>query len=67
MGAPTAQTQQPGVTRGGAVFRCSTESPDECQAIPFDVTGELSLAWLSPTAYLMILAYLAECNLSMVL
>lgn len=40
VGAPTAQTEQPGVTRGGSVFRCSTEIPDQCQSIPFDVTGQ---------------------------
>ncbi|XP_057369878.1 integrin alpha-PS2-like isoform X1 [Daphnia carinata] len=39
VGAPTAQTEQPGVSRGGSVFRCSTEIPDQCQPIPFDVTG----------------------------
>ena len=39
VGAPKAQTEQPGVVRGGAVFRCSTEVPDECHTIPFDVTG----------------------------
>lgn len=42
VGAPTAQTEQPGVQRGGAVFRCSTEVPDQCQPIPFDVTGNFS-------------------------
>ena len=40
VGAPTAQTEQPGVVRGGSVFRCSTEVPDQCQTIPFDVTGK---------------------------
>lgn len=40
VGAPTAQTEQPGVARGGSVFRCSTEIPDQCQSIPFDVTGK---------------------------
>ena len=39
VGAPTAQTEQPGVNRGGAVFRCSTEVPDQCLPIPFDTTG----------------------------
>jgi len=34
-----AQTPQPGVTRGGSVYRCSTELADQCEAIPFDVTG----------------------------
>lgn len=39
VGAPLAQTPQPGVTRGGSVYRCSTELADQCEAIPFDVTG----------------------------
>ena len=45
VGAPTAQTPQPGVSRGGSVFRCDTSNPanDNCQAIPFDVTGNVNL------------------------
>lgn len=39
MGAPRAQTRQPGVTRGGAVYRCGLESGGNCQEIPFDVKG----------------------------
>ncbi|KAG8190225.1 hypothetical protein JTE90_011946 [Oedothorax gibbosus] len=39
VGAPQAQTTQPNVTRGGAVFRCSTDSPNMCQMIPFDTAG----------------------------
>ncbi|KAL4222463.1 hypothetical protein ACF0H5_018503 [Mactra antiquata] len=39
IGAPRAQTRQPGVTRGGAVFRCPTDSGSYCQEIPFDTKG----------------------------
>ncbi|GIY23455.1 integrin alpha-PS2 [Caerostris darwini] len=39
VGAPKAQTDQPGVEQGGAVFRCSIDSPDMCQMIPFDASG----------------------------
>ena len=38
IGAPRAQTRQPGVTRGGAVYRCPTGS-GYCQEIPFDTKG----------------------------
>ncbi len=39
VGAPEAQTRQPGVVRGGAVFRCDTTVNDRCQPVPFDSTG----------------------------
>uniref|UniRef100_A0A8D8Y4C3 Integrin alpha-PS2 n=1 Tax=Cacopsylla melanoneura TaxID=428564 RepID=A0A8D8Y4C3_9HEMI len=39
VGAPEAQTAQPDVTRGGAVFRCDINKDDSCQEIPFDVAG----------------------------
>ncbi|KAG8234427.1 hypothetical protein J437_LFUL012571 [Ladona fulva] len=39
VGAPEAQTSQPGVSRGGAVFRCDTNRDDICDMIPFDSTG----------------------------
>lgn len=42
MGAPKAQTSQPGVTRGGAVFRCPIDSGSYCQEIPFDTKGKLN-------------------------
>ncbi|KAG8316479.1 hypothetical protein J6590_049603 [Homalodisca vitripennis] len=38
IGAPEAQTTQPGVKRGGAVFRCDINTDDHCQEIPFDRT-----------------------------
>ncbi|KAL1478299.1 hypothetical protein MTO96_035129 [Rhipicephalus appendiculatus] len=39
VGAPDAQTPQPNVDRGGAVFRCSTEASGSCQPVPFDQSG----------------------------
>ncbi|XP_053374403.1 integrin alpha-8-like isoform X2 [Mercenaria mercenaria] len=39
VGAPKASTRQPGVTRGGAVFRCPVDSGSFCQEIPFDTKG----------------------------
>ncbi|XP_026679431.1 integrin alpha-PS2-like [Diaphorina citri] len=39
VGAPEAQTTQPGVTRGGAVYRCDISRDDSCQEVPFDTTG----------------------------
>ncbi|XP_038045208.1 integrin alpha-8-like [Patiria miniata] len=39
VGAPRAQTAQPGVDRGGAVFRCPVTAED-CQQIDFDSTGQ---------------------------
>ncbi|KAI5692506.1 hypothetical protein M8J75_004965 [Diaphorina citri] len=38
VGAPEAQTTQPGVTRGGAVYRCDISRDDSCQEVPFDTT-----------------------------
>ncbi|KAK3588064.1 hypothetical protein CHS0354_012112 [Potamilus streckersoni] len=38
IGAPRAQTSQPGITRGGAVYRCPVEN-NVCQPIPFDTSG----------------------------
>lgn len=40
VGAPEAETHQPGVQRGGAVYRCSVVSADSCQELPFDRTGK---------------------------
>ncbi|KAL0268025.1 UNVERIFIED_CONTAM: hypothetical protein PYX00_010114 [Menopon gallinae] len=39
IGAPEAQTIQPGVDHGGAVYKCDTTADDVCEQIPFDVTG----------------------------
>lgn len=39
VGAPTANTDQPHVDRGGAVYRCSVDSVNSCQQIAFDRTG----------------------------
>nr|AVP12651.1 integrin alpha 2 [Littorina littorea] len=39
VGAPRAQTSQPGVEKGGAVYRCRTDRVNSCQEIPFDILG----------------------------
>ncbi|GIY25081.1 integrin alpha-5, partial [Caerostris extrusa] len=39
VGAPKAQTSQPNVTAGGAVYRCGLESTTICAPVPFDLTG----------------------------
>ncbi|XP_046919114.2 integrin alpha-PS2-like [Dermatophagoides farinae] len=39
VGAPLAQTDQPNVEHGGAVYRCSIDSINTCQQITFDRTG----------------------------
>ena len=39
VGAPLAQTDQPRVERGGAVYKCSPDSSNACQQVPFDPTG----------------------------
>ncbi|XP_015914570.1 integrin alpha-PS2 [Parasteatoda tepidariorum] len=39
IGAPKAQTRQPNVTEGGAVYRCTINQPAVCQRIPFDDSG----------------------------
>ncbi|KAF8793941.1 Integrin alpha-PS2 like protein [Argiope bruennichi] len=43
VGAPKAQTEQPHVVEGGAVYRCSIDSPNMCQMIPFDTSGRNSI------------------------
>ena len=42
MGAPAADSRQPGVYRGGAVYKCRPDSPRSCEIIPFDTEGEKS-------------------------
>jgi len=45
IGAPAADSGQPGVQNGGAVYKCPPESPNQCEAIPFDREGNT----LAPT------------------
>jgi len=40
VGAPRAQTGQPGVENPGAVYKCRPDAPGSCDIIPFDTTGE---------------------------
>lgn len=54
IGAPEAQTAQPGVEKGGAVFRCGTAREDDCEEIPFDTRGKFSHA---PTSMRLRLPY----------
>nr|XP_045592952.1 integrin alpha-PS2-like [Procambarus clarkii] len=39
VGAPEANTTQPQVHQGGAVYRCHPTVPATCEPIPFDLTG----------------------------
>ncbi|XP_076639854.1 integrin subunit alpha inflated isoform X2 [Colletes latitarsis] len=39
VGAPEAKTQQPGVYRGGAVYKCDIAADDRCSVIQFDTKG----------------------------
>ena len=39
MGAPNANSGQPGVERAGAVYKCDPETPGSCEIIPFDTRG----------------------------
>lgn len=40
IGAPKANTSQPGVTEGGGVFLCTWSPDGACDIIDFDPTGE---------------------------
>ncbi|MEQ2280477.1 hypothetical protein AMECASPLE_020335, partial [Ameca splendens] len=40
IGAPKANTSQPGVTEGGAVFLCTWSPGGACDIIDFDLTGD---------------------------
>uniref|UniRef100_A0A182UGV3 DUF4789 domain-containing protein n=1 Tax=Anopheles melas TaxID=34690 RepID=A0A182UGV3_9DIPT len=39
VGAPTANTSQPGVIKGGAVYRCDIYDDYRCYLLPFDTKG----------------------------
>ena len=39
VGAPTADSGQPEVIKGGAVFKCQPDAPGQCDLIPFDTKG----------------------------
>ncbi|GAB6026860.1 hypothetical protein CHUAL_013466 [Chamberlinius hualienensis] len=42
VGAPFAQTIQPGVEKGGAVYKCSIDKSNACHQVPFDRSGSQS-------------------------
>lgn len=58
IGAPEAQTSQPGVEKGGAVFRCGTARNDDCEEIPFDTRGKFSHAPASTRLRLPFILYI---------
>ena len=34
-------TDQPGIIKGGAVYRCKVDSPQQaCEVVPFDIKGK---------------------------
>ena len=39
VGAPEADGRQPGVHKGGAVYKCSVQRQGDCQIIDFDKNG----------------------------
>ncbi|XP_055474372.1 integrin alpha-V-like isoform X2 [Psammomys obesus] len=43
VGAPKANTTQPGIVEGGQVLKCDCSSRRRCQPIEFDSTGSLSV------------------------
>ncbi|XP_067127479.1 integrin alpha-PS2-like isoform X1 [Centruroides vittatus] len=47
VGAPQDQTDQPGVVRGGTVYRCSTIYSNSCEHIHFDTAGHGKIFYLS--------------------
>ena len=53
VGAPLANTDQPGVERGGAVYRCSIDTPDACQQIAFDRSGNTMFLLLFDSWFLI--------------
>ena len=40
MGAPRADSNQPGIHKGGAVYKCPAMNPGNCEIIPFDKGGQ---------------------------
>ena len=46
VGAPAADSGQPGVQEGGAVYKCRPESPNQCEIIPFDREGKPNV-WIT--------------------
>ena len=41
IGAPEADARQPGVHKGGAVYKCSAQRSGDCEIIPFDKNGNV--------------------------
>lgn len=52
VGAPEAQTTQPNVFRGGAVYRCDIAVDDSCIPVEFDRKGNIFFILPVPSALL---------------
>ena len=48
VGAPTADSGQPDVIKGGAVFKCPPDNPGQCDLIPFDTKGKKTYCTMWP-------------------
>ncbi len=44
VGAPAAESGQPGIHKGGAVYKCEPDNPGHCDLIPFDTKGEAAVS-----------------------
>ncbi|XP_023617888.1 integrin alpha-V [Myotis lucifugus] len=51
VGAPKANTTQPGIVEGGQVLKCDWASPRRCQPIEFDATGNRDYAKDDPLEF----------------
>ena len=51
VGAPTADSGQPDVIKGGAVFKCPPDNPGQCDLIPFDTKGKKTYCSMWPNPF----------------
>ena len=51
VGAPTADSGQPDVIKGGAVFKCPPDNPGQCDLIPFDTKGKKTYCSMWPIPF----------------
>lgn len=64
VGAPKANTTQPGIVEGGQVLKCDWASPRRCQPIEFDATGKCRCrapGHALPVDFLRILIFESAC------
>lgn len=51
VGAPKANTTQPGIVEGGQVLKCDWSSQRRCQPIEFDATGKAAAGPLAESCW----------------